>query len=347
VFIAIYVTSIAYHLFLVNAVAGIFQIVLFTIFIYIEESSLTALKNNFVQHIFVDVKTTFKMALPPIFLILSNELLLISSNILPNQSQSASNYTIIGVAIFTVLLMKKKFFLTQALAVYFIANGLDQLPADNIISSSEISSSTSNVHGNSAIVLAILCYGISYVTLEKILKSSEDVSLWIRGIQLNLFTVPLSLVMSFTNDWLNDDPRGFFDSFNIIAWFFIIFKVAQSMMELFVIKIADSVYRCIALSAALVIMGIMKNPFIDYEFSATKLGTGLVIAGICLYAIMDNFPVWGEVYEDAELEQEYREAPVTCNETLSKGYQTVPTVSSCVSNADVYLKLMDEPTRES
>lgn len=310
---------------------------------------MTGLKNNFAQHIFVDVKTTFKMALPPIFLILSNELLMISSNILPNQSQSASNYTIIGVAIFTVLLLKKKFFLTQALAVYFIANGLDRFPADNIIMNSmpDISDSTRRFHGNSTIVLAILCYGISYVTLEKILKSSEDVSLWIRGIQLNLFTVPLSLIMSFTNDWLNDDPRGFFDGFNIIAWFFIIFKGAQQMMELFVIRIADSVYRCIALSASLVIMGIMKNPFIDYEFSPAKLGTGLVLTGICLYSIMDHFPVWGELYNETEPEQEYREAPVTCNETLSKGYQTVPTVSSCVSNADVYLKIMDEPTRES
>jgi UDP-galactose transporter len=324
---------------LVNAVAGIFQIVLFTIFIYIEEGSLSGI----VQHVFVDIRTTFKMALPPIFLILSNELLMISSEILPSQSISAENYTIIGVAIFTVLLMKKKFFLTQALAVYFIANGLDQFPVNDFSMNTtpDTADSTSQLRGNAVIVVAILCYGLSYVILEKILKSTEEVSLWVRGIQLNLFTVPLSLVISFTNGWLKDDPRGFFDDFNIVAWFFIIFKVAQGMMEIFVIKVADSVYRCIALSVAIVIMGIMRHPFTDYEISPAKIGTGLVLAGIVLYAVMDHFPVWGELYADEEPEEEYREAPVTSNETQAKGYQNVPTVSSCVSNADVYLKLID------
>lgn len=96
-----------------------------------------------------------------------------------------------------------------------------------------------------AICCAILCYGLSFVILEKVLKSS-DVSLWVRGIQLNLFVVPLSLLVSFSNDWINGN-HGFFDSFNIIAWFFIIFKIAQQMMELIVIKIADSIYRSIGM----------------------------------------------------------------------------------------------------
>ena len=334
-------------IFSVNAIAGIFQIVLFTIFIFIEEGSVSSIK----QHVFFDVRTTFKMALPPIFLILSHELLLISYKILPNQSISAENYTIVGVAIYTVLLLKKKFFLTQALAVFFIASGLDRFPSDDFNTNFQLESNpTSRFQGNAVIVIAILCYGISYVILEKILKSSDDISLWIRGIQLNLFTVPLSLMMSFANGWLNDDPRGFFDDFNIVAWFFIIFLVAQGMMELFVIKVADSVYRCIALSVALVIMGVLRHPIEDYEITPSKLGAGLVLAGIVLYAVMDHFPVWGELYADVEPEDEYREAPVTYNETLSKGYQNVPTVSSCVSNADVYLKLIDgrdESARES
>lgn len=333
---------------LVNAVAGVFQIVLFTIFIYFEEGSLAGLKNNVQTHILADTRTTFKMALPPIFLVLTNELLLISSKILPLQSQSASNYSIFGVAIFTVLLLKRKFFLSQAVAVYLIARGLDQFPTDNNmfdIAQSE-PGSISTFYGHFAIVWAILCYGLSYVILEKVLKSS-DVSLWIRGIQLNLFTVPLSLMVSYTNDWSTGDSRGFFDNFNIIAWFFIIFKIAQQMMELFVIKVADSIYRCLALSSALVIIGIMKNPFgieVSHEMVPVKLGAGLVLAGTCLYIVMDHyFLKWGELNE-LEDDQEYRESPVDLH---AKGYQTVQTVSSSVSNADVFLKLIDEAGPDS
>lgn len=289
------------------------------------------------------------MSLPPIFLILSNELLLVASNILPVQSQSATNYTIIGVAIFTVLILRKRFFLTQALACYFIARGLDEIPDDaRIYDIDQPLSSLSTFYGHFAIVWAILCYGMSYVMLEKVLKSSE-VSLWIRGIQLNLFTVPLSLLMSLTNDWLNDDPRGFFENFNIIAWFFIVFKIAQQMMELFVIKIADSIYRCLALSVALVVIGIMKYPFsFDAAMSPIQLATGLVLTGVCLYSVMDNFPKWGELQDNNDTDEDYREPPIEFNDsTVAKEYQSVQTVSSAVSNADVYLKLIDETARES
>lgn len=311
------------------------------------------LKNSIETHIFNDMKTTFKMALPPILLILSNELLLISSKVLPLQTQSAGNYTILGVAIFTVLILKKKFFMSQAIAVYLIASGLDHFPSGfNMYDIQEPKTdSVMTFYAHFAIVWAVLCYGLSYVVLEKVLKSTE-VSLWIRGIQLNLFIVPFSLLISFTNDWLNDDPRGFFENFNIIAWFFIIFKIAQQMMELFVIKIADSIYRCIAMAISLVIIGIMKNPF-NLEDSCmevpVKLGSGLVLAGICIYSIMDHYFLkwdrWDSELNDGEPEHEYRDLPLDYNETLSKGYETVlTTVSSTVSHADATNKLIDDPT---
>lgn len=314
---------------------------------------MTELKSNIETHIFKDMKTTFKMALPPIFLILSNELLLISSKVLPIQTQSAGNYTILGVAIFTVLILKKKIFLSQAIAVYFIASGLDKLPSDfNIYDIEEPrSDSVVTFYAHFAIVCAVLSYGLSYVVLEKVLKSS-DVSLWIRGIQLNLFIVPFSLLISFTNDWLNEDSRGFFENFNIIAWFFIIFKIAQQMMELFVIKVADSIFRCLALAISIVIIGIMKKPFSledSYEQAPEKLGSGLVLAGICIYTIMDHYfskwDRWDSELNDDEQEQEYRDLPLDYNETLSKGYETVlTTVSSTVSHADASNKLIDDTT---
>lgn len=264
------------------------------------------------------------------------------------QSQSASNYSIIGVAIFTVLLLKRKFFLSQAVAVYLISRGLDNFSVDNVMMTVAQVEPDSNetFYDHIAIVWSILFYGLSYVILEKVLKSS-DVSLWIRGIQLNLFIVPLSLIVSYTNDWMTGNQLGFFENFNIIAWFFIIFKIAQQMMELFVIKVADSIYRCLALSTALVIIGIMKNPFDfeeSFEVSPVKLGTGLVIAGISLYIVMDHyFLKWGESSETEDL-QEYRESPVDSD---LKGYQTVQTVSSSVSNADVFLTLIDETELDS
>lgn len=302
------------------------------------------------MHIFNDVQTTLLMALPPIFSLAANQLLLLSSKTLPNQTHSAVNYTICGIAIFTILILKRRFFLTQAIAVFFVAKGLDQIPSVEF--DNEDFNDTNNMYGQWSIVLAILCYGISSVILEKILKSSE-VSLWVRGIQLNLFVVPLSLMMSFINDWNSNknpgDSSGFFENFNIIAWFFIIFKIAQKMMELFVIKVADSIYRSLSLSTALVVIGIMQHPFdfeVNYEVSSMKLATGLVIAGIWLYTIMDHYFLYWSQSNELEDDQEYRDLPTDFNETLSKGYQTVRTVSSSISNTDVFLNV-DESARNS
>lgn len=294
--------------------------------------------------------TTFKMALPPLCLLLSNQLLLQSSRNLPSESLSAANYSICGVAVCTMLLIKRKFFLTQVLAVFFIAKGLDQIPSDSIVYEFQESELSDNrrLLELGYIVLAILFYGFSYVMLEKILKASE-VSLWIRGIQLNIFAVPLSLMISYINDWNNEDPRGFFDSFNIIAWFFIVFKIAQQMMELFVIKVADSIYRSLSLSAALVIIGLMKYPIDFYQTLPMQLASGLVLTGISLYIIIDlAFQKWGDPNDVEDDYHTYRDLPIDFNDTLSKGYQTVQTVSSSVSNTEpVFLKLLDEPLRET
>lgn len=274
----------------VNIFAGMLQIILFLIFLLMEEGGFSNLLCSLNKHIISDYKSTFKMALPPVFLILSTEFIGIAHEILPNEARSANSFYIIGVAIFCLLLVKRKFLLTQILAILFISMGLTYFPHENQTMSTLVPKLLEDeLYAYISILLAICCYGLCYAILEMNLKSS-DVSLWIRGIQLNIFVVPLSLFICFGNYYINDghmEVRGFFDNFNIIAWFFIIFIVACNMMELFVIKVADCMFRMIALSLAIMIIGIMKYPFSFDASSPTKVGTGLILAGTALYTLMD------------------------------------------------------------
>jgi MFS family permease len=307
------------------------QILLFTIFLLLEEGSVSSVYQIIKKNICEDVRNTLKMGLPPVLLILSAEFLEIAINILPEEASRASSFYIAGVAVFSALILKKKFLLTQILAVFFIAIGLSNFPADTdfmMRSYSLVSNILENeIFGYASIVAAICCYGLAYSILEKNLKSS-DVSLWIRGIQLNIFIVPLSLLICVANQQLNEAERGFFDNFNIIAWFFIIFVVALNMMDLFVIKVADSMFRMISLSIAIMIIGIMKYPFSLSSYSPVKLGTGLILAGAGLYSVIDIVqPNLSILEDDEEQVRDYNPRIVPM-----KLYQSVPTVSLQVKN---------------
>lgn len=278
------------------------------------------------KNIINDPKATLRMALPPIFFILSVELLRIAGSILPLETIKANAFGIVGVAIFSLLLLKRKFLLTQILATIFIAFGLTKFSNDIIhatpylwISSIPSLYNTENaIYGYLSIIASISLYGLCYVTLESNLKASDEVSLWIRGIQLNLFNVPISL---FIAEYHNEQHGGgFFHNFTIIAWFFIIFVVACNMMELFVIKVSDSMFRMISLAVATMIIGILQQPFSFESDSPIKIGTGLILAGTALYSVMDII----QPAEDGELSEVGTEASSFVPLSL---YQSVPTVS--------------------
>lgn len=315
-------------IFLVSLFASILQIILFLIFLRIEVGSFTNLKASLHSHIIKDYKTTLKMVLSPSLLILSTELLKVAYDFLPRETMESGVFNIVSVAVFSTLILRKKFLLTQVLAIILITSGLVHFPSISqptvtftpFITSTLLAKNAFN--GYLLIGAAVCCYGLSYVILEKYLKAS-NVSLWVRGIQLNIFNVPLSLLITSINYYNDELSRGFFENFTIIAWFFIIFVVACNMMELFVIKVADGVFRMISLALATMIIGIMQYPYymLDSNTNSTvKIGTGFIIAGVVLYCIMDVL----NQNETAETEIEGRESS---HVVPLKLYQSVPTVS--------------------
>lgn len=309
---------------LVTLFAGTLQLILFLIFLRIEEGSIS---NVLKKHILEDPRTTLKMSLPPVFLILSTELMKIAASIIPKEAKEASAFYIVGVGAFSFMILRKRFLLTQILAIIFIAFGWSKLP--NVTSTASLSLFTmssllneNSIYGYLSILAAICCYGLCYVILESNLKL-YDASLWIRGIQLNLFNVPLSLVICIVNHYMDPQQRGLFENFNIIAWFFIIFVVAAGMMELFVIKVADSMFRMISLALATMLINVLQYPFsFDSSISPVKIGCGLILAGIFLYSAVDF--INPNSIENEEQNESVRDSSYVVPMKL---YQSVPTVS--------------------
>lgn len=316
----------------VSLLGGILQIIIFLIFLQLEEGSFSNLIISINRNILGDAKSTFKMALPPILFLLASEFKAIAHEIMPSCESSTSSFYIVGVAVCSTILLRKKFLLTQALAILFISMGLSYFPGDQ-----PSSEKLSNLFGHDVmyayitIALGIGCYGMAFAILEHNLKRS-DVSLWVRGIQLNMFVVPIALSFSVGNYYLSESPRGFFENFNIISSFFVIFLVACLMMKLFVVKVADSIFCMIAYSLAAMIIGLMKSQFsLEESLSPAKIGTGLILAGTFLYILIDVLnPALNPLGDDDE--SSCRGKDVQSYIIPMKLYQSVPTVSSKVKN---------------
>ncbi|KAG5679313.1 hypothetical protein PVAND_008888 [Polypedilum vanderplanki] len=314
----------------ISLFGGILQIILFLVFLLLEEGSFSNLLISLKKNIFEDAKSTFKMALPPILFLLASEFRGIAKIIIPMDEGSMSSFYIIGVAICSVIILKRKFMLTQALAILLISMGLTYFPSDYHQTSS--TSTITNLFGNDelyayiSIALAIACFGLGFGILEHNLKA-KNASLWICGIQFNLFVVPIAFTFSIANYIFDESSRGFFDNFNIISSFFVIFLVACLMMKLFVVKVADSIFCMIALSIATALIGMMKNSFTLDSDSHVKIGAGLVLAGSALYIVIDVLNPNPTSLGDEESLKEVQSYTIPM-----KLYQSVPTVSYKVKN---------------
>lgn len=258
------------------------------------------------------------MLVPPFLLVLSWEVYHISAMILPYETAIAKNYTIISTVFFSILILRKGFFMTQILSLFFIAVGSSLFPQNYEFSEFKILSAYDNesrqIIGYSLIVLSTVFYGLSYILLELRLKSPEN-SFWITGIQFNIFYVPFFLIVSLINDYIFYDDSEFFDAFDIFAWFYIIFISAQKIMELFVLKISDSIHMQMSSAIALSLI-----VFLEQNFTLSRYGTGLIVYGTMLYSVLEFFPEWGILKRYQE--NHYREA--NCKEVYASFLQNKP-----------------------
>lgn len=255
------------------------------------------------------------MSVPPILLVLSWELSHVASMIAPYENAVAKNFIIISAAFFALLTLGKRFFMTQILSLFLIAVGASKFPQNFNMSEfrllTQYDEQTQLVIGYSMIALSVVFCGLSYVLLEKRLKSSES-SFWITGIQYNLFYVPFFLLISLINDIIFYEQSEFFDAFDIFAWFYIIFISAQKIMELFVLKISDSI--CMQMSY---ITALSMIVFLEQNFELSRYGTGYIIYGIMLYMVLEFFPEWGVLQRYQS--NEYRDA--NCREVYASFLQ--------------------------
>jgi len=129
-----------------------------------------------------------------------------------------------------------------------------------------------------------ICSGFASVYLEKILKGDKT-SLWVRNVQLCLFSIPLQLFAVWQRDWDTVQAKGWLHGFCPVVWMVVCMFAFGGLLVAVVIRFADNNLKNLAMAIAIILSCLVSIPLFNFQPNHVFWGGAtLVISSIFLYA---------------------------------------------------------------
>lgn len=253
---------------------------------FVEERSFWLLLGIIKRDIINQPLDTLKVAIPSFVYLLQNNLLYIGATHLDAATcQVTYQLKILTTALLSVFMLKKRLSVSQwiSLVTLFIGVAIVQLAQMNAPSSHSNHEQKPFV-GMVAIFVACCLSGFAGVYFEKILKSTDEVSLWIRNIQLCVASIPLGLGTVAFMDWAEVSTKGFFYAYNSTVWLVILLQAGGGIIVAVVVKFADNILKGFATSLAIILSCIISVYILNFKLTAQfVMGATLVMGSVYLY----------------------------------------------------------------
>jgi solute carrier family 35 (UDP-sugar transporter), member A1/2/3 len=202
---------------------------------------------------------------------------------------------ILTTALFSVILLRKKLYNTQWLALFSLAIGVGIVQiqnatansASNIIHS-EMRQSMNPLKGFVAVAIACLSSGLAGVYFEMVLKHSQT-NLWVRNVQLSIFSfLPALTPILFSHSSYISRPSSLvsemFQHFGLLAWTTVLIQVFGGLVTALVIKYADNIMKGFATGISIVISFLASVALFNFTLSLSFiLGSSIVLVATWLY----------------------------------------------------------------
>ncbi|GFQ77018.1 UDP-N-acetylglucosamine transporter, partial [Trichonephila clavata] len=249
--------------------------------------SLSSLKCLLIQEVWKKPIETLKLIVPAFLYTVQNNLLFIALSILDAATyQVTYQLKILTTAMFSVMMLHKRLVVTQWLALVLLMIGvaLVQMPSDSSASAKVDKTVSSQFLGLLVVLIACFSSGFSGVYFEKIVKNSPQ-SLWIRNIQLALFSIILGSLAIFMQDYKAVSEHGFFQGYYKTTWIVILLQAFGGLVVSTVIKYADNILKGFATSVSIVLSTVCSYYLLgDFEPTDTFfMGATIVIVATMLY----------------------------------------------------------------
>ncbi|TFL07469.1 nucleotide-sugar transporter-domain-containing protein [Pterulicium gracile] len=238
----------------------------------------------------------WKLSIPAILYVIQNNLQYVAaSNLDAATFQVSYQMKILTTAGFSVLLLRKKLSTTQWMALLCLAIGVGVVQIQSLPvgggthSKGPVLNEMNSTKGFLAVFAACFTSGLAGVYFEMVLKNSPC-DLWVRNVQLSLFSLLPALVPILFNERSGAVPGSaqwlshLFHGFGVWAWTTVAVQVLGGLITALVIKYADNILKGFSTSLSIVISFLASVALFDFQMSFTfLLGSGIVLVATWLY----------------------------------------------------------------
>lgn len=228
------------------------------------------------------IKSSAKMAVPAIIYFAQNFLLFVALENLDAATYSVmQQLKILTTALFYVLLLRKHLSFKKWRALLLLLLGV--ILVQDISSSCTPSSGKNNIKGVVAVLVITTLSGFAAVWFEKMLKGTQELSLWDRNFQLAFHSVIVALVGILLDASIVYE-YGFFYDYSIVTVLVILFSAFGGLLVSLVVKYADNILKGFATSIAIILTSILNYFLFNGQLGLVfSIGTLIVIISIIEY----------------------------------------------------------------
>jgi UDP-sugar transporter A1/2/3 len=233
---------------------------------------------------------SLKVAIPALLYVAQNNLLFVAlSNLSVPLYQVTNQGKLLTTAVCSRLLLNKSISGMQYLSLLVLALGVAVVQLSSI-EKVEASDNKNVEHGGQVIgLLAVVasCFtsGFAGVYFEKMLKSTQKVSVYMRNSQLAVWSILIGLIPVFLHDFDSIRKNGFFQGYDKIVVGVIVCQTMTGLVVALVMKYGDTILKGFATSVAVVLATVLSifiwNAQVDGWF---VVGAAMVMSAVALYS---------------------------------------------------------------
>jgi UDP-sugar transporter A1/2/3 len=254
--------------------------------------------NYMYQKIYLNRKETFVMIIPAFLYSIQNNLIFISITHLDVVTfQVTYQLKILTTALFShyFLIQRLTFLKWISLSLLALGVGLVQLLSyenGDPFFNQRMDEKGRNLFfqfipfrwiGFISLIIASFTSGFSGVYFEKHLKGSTT-SIWIRNIQLCLFSILFSILFTLISDLNSILHQGFFHGYTPLVWLMILIGAMGGLIVAIVVKYADNILKGFATSISILLSALVSTWIFDLKPTPLFwMGTFLVMLAVLIY----------------------------------------------------------------
>ena len=246
------------------------------------------------------LKDLLKISIPAALYVLQNNLQYVAMSNLPAEVyQVLIQGKIITTALFSVLLLNKRYSFIQWTSVKMLSLGVALVQIS--LKTSIVSSRNVNFAiGITSVLVSTLTSGFASIILEKMLKSKGG--FWVRNIQLSFVSFLIASIGSLIKDSGSILERGFFADYNPLVLSVILTQALGGMLVAFVVRYTNSIVKGFAASGSIILSCIVSAIFLsDYKLNRLfTIGTGMVCASALAWAVSPTPTIRKEISSKEE-----------------------------------------------